>query len=736
MATVHLPPKFPLLPQHSSRIRDLEFSDHRTLSLLEKCTDAFSLKQIHTQMLRLGLFFHPFSATRLLTAAAVAPISNLDYAERVFDQIPHPNLYCFNTLIRAHASGPTPERAFFFFIQLLYQDHLHSPNKFTFPFLLKATAELSAFGLGKALHGMVCKLGLAADVYILNSLVHFYASCLCLDLAHELFLQIPEKDVVSWNSIITAFVHADLPSEALDLFQKMKDEKTCPPNEVTMATVLSACAKKGDLKFGRGVCEYIKTEEIKPSLVLSNAILDMYTKCASLEDAEELFDKMVVRDSFSWTTMLVGFAKAGKFNAARQVFDSMSNRDIASWNALISAYEQRDHPHEALALFRELQLTDTKPDGVTLVSTLSACTQLGALDLGRWIHAYINKQNLSLNFHLTTSLIDMYAKCGDLGKALEVFDSVAKKDVCVWSAMIAGLSMHGQGQAAVDLFLKMQEAKVKPNAVTFTNLLCACSHAGLVDTARLFFSQMLPVYGIEPQVQHYGCMVDLLGRAGLFDESMDLIEQMPKPACVSVWAALLGACRIHGNLRLGELACKRILEIEPNHDGAYVLLSNIYAKFGQWEDVSRLRKLMKDAGVKKEPGCSAVEVDGVVHEFLVGDTSHPLSDEIYSKLAEIISRLKSVGYASDSSQLIQDVEEDEVRELALSSHSEKLAIAFGLITTVPPGPIRIVKNLRICGDCHSAAKLISVVYDREIVLRDRYRFHHFRNGDCSCKDYW
>ncbi|KAG9454804.1 hypothetical protein H6P81_007708 [Aristolochia fimbriata] len=719
MAIVNLPPNLPPLQQSSSnRIGDFEFSDRGTLSLLEKCHDTLRLKQIHSRLLRTGLFFHTFSASKLLTAAALAPSANLVYAERVFDQIPHPNLYCFNILIRAHAAGLTPERAFSLFFRLLYHDEIHSPNNFTFPFLVKAASELSAFGLGKALHGMVCKYGLADDVFILNSLVHFYASCLCLDLAYGLFLQIPQKDVVSWNSVIAAFVQAEQPDEAIDLFERMKAEGVFQPNEVTMTTVLTACAKKGDLEYGRGVCEYMKTVEVEPSLVLSNAMLDMYIKCGSLEDAKELFDKMAVRDSFSWTSMLDGFAKAGKFNTARQVFDSMSNRDIACWNALISAYEQRGHPHEALALFRELQLTDVKPDEVTLVSTLSACTQLGALELGRWIHAYINKQNLSLNFHLTTSLIDMYAKCGDLTKALEVFHAAAQKDVCVWSAMIAGLSMHGQGQAAVDLFLQMKEAKVRPNAVTFTNLLCACSHSGLVDTARNFFTQMQPIYGIEPQVQHYGCMVDLLGRAGLLDEAMDLIEKMPRSSSVSVWAALLGACRIHGNLRLGELACKRILEIEPDHDGAYVLLSNIYAKFGRWEDVSRLRKLMKDAGVEKEPGCSSVEVDGVVHEFLVGDTSHPFSDKIYSKLAEITTRLKSVGYEPDSSQLIQDVEE-EVQEQALSFHSEKLAIAFGLITTASPMPIRIVKNLRICADCHSAAKLISFVYDREIVLRDR-----------------
>ncbi|XP_010256585.1 PREDICTED: pentatricopeptide repeat-containing protein At2g29760, chloroplastic [Nelumbo nucifera] len=714
---------------------DPRFDNHSVLSLIDKCSDMKQLKQIHAQMLRTGAFFHPYSASRLITMCTLSPFASLEYARRVFDQISQPNVYTWNTLIRAYASGPEPHRALLIFCKMLHQCP-DPPNKFTFPFGIKATSELSASREGRAFHGMVVKASLASDVYILNSLVHFYAACGDLDQAYQVFVNIPNRDVVSWNSMITAFAQANRPKEALELFRMMEMEKI-KPNDVTMVSVLSACAKNLDLEFGTWVHSYIERNEIDMDLILSNAMLDMYTKCGSLGEAKRLFDMMPEKDSFSWTTMITGYAKSGEFDAARCFFDAMPARDIAAWNALISAYEQSGQAREALSLFHELQLSSSAtPDQFTHVSVLSACAELGTMNLGSWIHIYINKQGIKLNCHLATSLIDMYSKCGDLDKALEVFQSMGKKDVYVWSSMIAGLAMHGRGRDAIHLFFQMQEAMVKPNAITFTNVLCACSHAGLVEEGKLYFDQMLAVYGITPEIKHYGCMVDILGRAGLLDEAVQFIQNMPIVPGASVWGALLSACRTHGNVELAEYACNQLLELEPRNHGAYVLLSNIYAKFGKWDKVSMLRKLMRNSGIRKEPGCSSIEVDGVVHEFLVGDNSHPLSRAIYSKLDEIMVKLKSIGYVPNKSDLLQNVEEEDVKEHALYLHSEKLAIAFGLISVDPPKPVRIMKNIRICRDCHSVAKLISKLYDREILLRDRYRFHHFKKGQCSCMDYW
>uniref|UniRef100_A0A2N9ESY4 DYW domain-containing protein n=1 Tax=Fagus sylvatica TaxID=28930 RepID=A0A2N9ESY4_FAGSY len=663
---------------------DRSFTNHPILSLINQCTSTTQLKQVHAQMLRSGLFFDPFSASKLITASALSPFSSLDYARQVFDQIPQPNLYTWNTLIRAYASSSDPTQSFVLFLQLLHQCELF-PDKFTFPFVIKAASELKAFRVGRVFHGMAIKASLGSDIFILNSLVHFYGSCGDLDLA---------------------LLQGGFPEEALELFRGMEKENV-KPNDVTMVGVLSACTKKLDLEFGRWVCSYIERNEISVNLTLSNAMLDMYMKCGSVEDAKRLFDKMQEKDIFSWTTMLDGYAKLGEYDEARRVFDAMPCKDIAAWNALISAYEQSGKPKEALVAFRELQLSkDAKPDEVTLVCALSASAQLGAMDLGRWIDVYIKKHGIKLNCHLTTSLIDMYAKCGDLEKALG------------------------------DLFSKMLEAKVKPNAVTFTNVLCACSHTGLVNEGQTLFYQMEPVYGVVPGEKHYACMVDILGRSGLLQEAVELIKKMPIAPTASVWGALLGACRLHGNIELAEQACSYLLELEPRNHGAYVLLSNINAKTGKWDRVSGLRKLMRDSGLRKEPGCSSIEVNGIVHEFLVGDNSHKLSKEIYSKLEEIAARLKSIGYVPNKSHLLQLVEEEDMKEQALNLHSEKLAIAFGLISMAPSQPIRVVKNLRVCGDCHSVAKLISRLYDREILLRDRYRFHHFKGGNCSCMDYW
>ncbi|PIN23513.1 hypothetical protein CDL12_03761 [Handroanthus impetiginosus] len=705
---------------------DRYFANHPTITLIDQCKNVLQLKQIHAQMLRAGLFFDPFSASKLI---------HLQYARQVFDQIPYPNLFSWNALIRAYASSSEPIRSLSMFIRLLHECG-EKPNKFTYPFVIKASAKLVDLQLGKGIHGMVIKEGYSSDLFVSNCLIHFYTECGCLDMATRVFSSMPERDVISWNSMINGLAQNDFVDEAVEFFQRMEGEGV-KPNDVTMVGVLSASAKKLDVKFGKWIHSYIEKNGITMSLILANAILDMYAKCGSMTNARKFFDRMVETDIISWTTMLAGYAKLGDFNAARNLFDSVPSKDVATWNALISAYEQSGNPKEAIAIFNELQLSKAaKPDEVTLVSALSACSQLGAMQLGGWIHVYIKKEGVRLNCHLITALIDMYSKCGDLMKALEIFHSVDKRDVFVWSAMIAGLGMHGCGRDAIELFLKMQEAKVKPSSVTFTNLLSACSHSGLVEEGRMFFNQMEQVYKVVPGVEHYACVVDILGRAGLLEDAVKLIKNMPTTPSASVWGALLGACRLHRNVDLAENACHNLLEIEPQNHGGYVLLSNIYADSGKWDKVSELRKHMRDVGLKKEPGCSLIEVDGIVHEFLVGDNTHTLSKKIYLKLEEIAARLKSMGYVPKKSQILQLVEEEDMQEKALYLHSERLALAFGLITLSPSQPIRIVKNLRVCEDCHAVFKLVSELYDREIVLRDRYRFHHFKGGSCSCMDYW
>ncbi|XP_076926365.1 pentatricopeptide repeat-containing protein At2g29760, chloroplastic-like [Bidens hawaiensis] len=730
-----LPPPSPTYaPVNAHR----HFANHPTILLINQSSNQNQLKQIHAQMLRTGLFHDPFSASTLISAFALSNLQDINYAHQLFDQMPQPNVYTWNALIRAYSSSETPIQSLVIFTQMIHRGNEVSPNKFTYPFVIKAAAEVSDVRVGQVVHGMAVKTTFGSDVFVLNSLIHFYASCGCLDSAYSVFLKMPVRDVVSWNSMITGFARGDYADKALKLFKQMQCEGLRPDN-VTMMSVLTACTKKLDLGIGRLVHSVIERIGITRSLNLNNALLDMYVKCGTVDNAQKLFGKMPEKDIVSWTTMLVGYAKSGHYVTARKHFESMPNQDIAAWNALISAYEQNGNPKEALNIFNELQVSNkAKPDDITLVSTLSACAQVGALDMGGWIHVYIKKHNIKLRCHLVTALIDMYSKCGDLNKSLEVFKCCDdnNKDVFVWSAMIAGLAMHGHGRDAIKLFKKMQESNVKPNGVTYTNLLCACSHTGLLEEGRDLFTKMKPIYGITPGVKHYACMVDMLGRAGFLEEALELINTMPMPPLASVYGALLGACRLYGNIEVAEHASARLLELEPWNHGAYVLLSNVYAKSGKWDKVASLRKQMKDVGLKKEPGCSSIEVNGCVHEFVVGDNAHSQSKTIYGKLNEVFEKLKSNGYEPNRSYVLQCVEEEDMQEQALHLHSEKLAIAFGLISLTKSQPIRVMKNLRVCGDCHNVAKLISKVYDREILLRDRYRFHRFKAGECSCKDYW
>nr|ABK26521.1 unknown [Picea sitchensis] len=370
-----------------------------------------------------------------------------------------------------------------------------------------------------------------------------------------------------------------------------------------------------------------------------------------------------------------------------------------------------------------------------MAGILRACASVAALEQGKQVHADIIKIGFELDVSVSNGLVDMYGKCGRIEDAQEVFSKLLEPDVASWNAMISGLAQHGCGKEAVLLFEQMLQTGVKPNQITFVVVLSGCSHAGLVDEGRNYFDSMTRDHGISPKAEHYSCMVDLFGRAGCLDEALNFINQMPVEPNASVWGSLLGACRVHGNIELAERAVEQLIELTPENPGTYVLLSNIYAAAGRWDDAGKVRKMMKDRSVKKEPGCSWIEVQNKVHPFIVGDSSHPQIEEIYETLETLTLQMKAAGYIPNTNFVLHDVEEEQ-KEWILGHHSEKLAIAFGIISTPPGTTIRVVKNLRVCGDCHTATKFISRIVSREIVLRDTHRFHHFKDGQCSCGDYW
>lgn len=468
---------------------------------------------------------------------------------------------------------------------------------------------------------------------------------------------------------------------------------------------------------------------------IQSGLIFMYAELGWLGSCHRVFGEIPEPDVVCQTAMVSACAKCGDVDFARDLFDEMPQRDPIAWNAMIAGYAQRGKSSEALNLFNLMQMECIKVNQVSMVSVLSACSHLGALDQGRWAHAYIERNRLPMTLTLGTALIDMYAKCGDMNKAMEVFWGMREKNVYTWSSAMSGLAMNGFGEKCLELFNLMKQDGVQPNGVTFVAVLRGCSVVGLVEEGRDHFDSMRKLYGIEPELEHYGCMVDLYGRAGLLDEALNFINNMPFEPHSGAWGALLNASRMYKNMKMGELASRKIVELEAKNHGAYVLLSNLYADSKNWDGVNNVRQLMKAKGVRKLPGCSVVEVDGEVHEFFVGDKSHPRYNEIEIMLGEISRRLKLSGYVANTNPVLFDIEEEE-KEDALCKHSEKVAIAFGLISLREGMPIRIVKNLRVCWDCHDVTKMISKLFKREIIVRDRNRFHHFKDGECSCKGYW
>ncbi|CAN6442049.1 unnamed protein product [Victoria cruziana] len=690
----------PSLPTTTTVHHPKNRSQNPSILLLEKCNSIKELRQIHAQFIR-----------------------NKEHYQ--------PNIFTWNTIIRCYSRWNDPRAA-----AAVYVDMLNNglrPDNYTFPFVLKAFNRELALDCGKGFHGQIIKYGKDSLSFVQNALIHMYCGCGRLDDARLLFDKSPERDAIAWNAMIAGYIKSKMYEEALSLFGLMRAENVMP-TPVTFVSVVSACTKSRDLTWGRRIHQCIEESDIELNLILENALLDMYAACGRMDEAAEIFEQMSAKDIISWTTMVTGFTDMGKVDKARELFDQMPDRDFVSWTAMIDGYIRANRFKEALVVFREMQMENVQPDEFTMVSILTACAHLGALDVGEWIRVYIEKNNIKTDAFVGNAFIDMYSKCGCTESAKAIFDEMPQKDKFTWTAMITGFAINGYAEEALDLFSKMVSS-VKPDEVTYIGVLSACTHAGLVDKGKEYFSSMVKDHGILPTVSHYGCMVDLLGRAGKLEEALELIENMPMKPNSIVWGAFLGACRVHKNIELAEKAAKHLLDLEPENGAAYVLLSNIYAVCNRWDDVRRMRSLIADKKIKKTPGCSLIELNGIVHEFVAGDGSHPQSKAIYSKLDEMAGELKLAGYVPNTSEVLLDLGEEE-KEDALHRHSEKLALAFGLISSDPETTIRIVKNLRMCPDCHSAIKIISKLYSRKVVIRDRTRFHHFRDGVCSCKDFW
>lgn len=579
---------------------------------------------------------------------------HLQYAQLIFDRIHEPNRYMYNSLIRGYSNSSDPTKAI-----LLYRQMISSgicPNEFTFPFVLKACASILAHLEGVSVHVQALKLGFWSQVCVQNSLINVHNGCGSVQCARKVFDDITYKTLVSWNSMIGGYSKMGLSKEAFLLFREMR-ELGLEPDGFTFVSLLSVSSQSCDVGLGRFVHLYIEINGIKTDIFVRNALLDMYAKCRDLRAVKIIFDRMVDKNVISWTSMIGAYAKHGLIGSAKTFFDRMPLKNVVSWNSMIQCHVQEGCFSEALDLFWKMCNLRVVPDETTLLSVLPACSQLGDFFMGKRIHDYISCNNMLPSVTLYNALIDMHAKCGSLETAMGIFHEMTDKNVVSWNVMIGALALHGCGFKAVELFEQMEGVGIWPDEITFIGLLSACCHSGLVDIGRYYFNIMTPIYGVPCEIEHYACMIDLLGRVGLLGEAVKLIGQMPMRPDIVVWGALLGACRIHGNIETGKQIMKQLLELEPYSGGLYVLISNIFCEAQRWKDVKKIRKLMDNHGIKKGSAISSIEIDGCLHEFMVDDQSRETSSYIYIMLNQLTDHLKSLVYSCNLSTSFLDVEE-------------------------------------------------------------------------------
>lgn len=557
----------------------------------------------------------------------------------------------------------------------------------------------------KKIHAVVIRTGFSEKNSLLTQLLENLVLVGDMCYARQVFDEMPKPRIFLWNTLFKGYVRNQLPFESVLLYKKMRDLGV-RPDEFTYPFVVKAISQLGVLPCGVSLHAHVLKNGFECLGIVATELVMMYMKFGELSSAEFLFESMQVKD-------------------------------LVAWNAFIAVCVQTGNSAIALEYFNKMCADAVQFDSFTVVSMLSACGQLGSLDIGEEIYDRARKEEIECNIIVENARLDMHLKCGSTEAARVLFDDMKQRNVVSWSTMIVGYAMNGDSGEALALFTMMQNEGLRPNYVTFLGVLSACSHAGLVNEGKRYFSLMVRSNdkNLEPRKEHYACMVDLLGRSGLLEEAYEFIKKMRVEPDTGIWGALLGACAVHRDMMLGQKVADVLVELAPDIGSYHVLLSNIYAAAGKWDCVDKVRSKMRKLGTKKVAAYSSVEFDGKIHFFNRGDKSHPQSKAIYEKLDEILKKIRNMGYVPDTGSVFHDVEMEE-KESSLSHHSEKLAIAFGLINGRAGHPIRVMKNLRTCDDCHVFSKFVSRLTSREIIMRDKNRFHHFRNGICSCKEFW
>ncbi|KAL0464166.1 UNVERIFIED_CONTAM: Pentatricopeptide repeat-containing protein [Sesamum latifolium] len=673
-----------------------------------------------------------------------------DSALRLFNSMPRKTSVSYNTMISGYILNGDFQLAHHLFDEMPLKD-LVSWN-----IMISGHIKNKNLGAARRLFDEMP----VKDVVSWNAMLSGYAQNGFVDEARRVFDEMPEKNEISWNGILAAYVQNGKIEEARRLFESKEHWAV-----VSWNCLMGGYLKKKRLVEARQIFDRMPVRDA----VSWNTIITCYAQNGKMEEARKLFQESPIQDVFTWTALVSGYIQNGQLHEARRIFDEMPEKNVVSWNAMIAGYVQSKNMELAGELFeampcrnvsswntmitgyaqngdiaRARSLFNRMPhrDCISWASIIAGYAQTGdihvlislLLSLASKYMDVLLKQDMSL----AATWAMLFSPCivgGSIDEAYEVFQRIEDKDVVSWNTIIIGYARHGFGEEALKHFESMKQASIQPDEVTMVGVLSACSHTGLVDRGRYYFNSMSQDYGIVANSKHYTCMIDLLGRAGLLGDAQDLMRSMPFEPDAATWGALLGASRIHGNTELGEKAAEMIFALEPWNAGMYVLLSNLYAASGRWVDVNKMRLKMRDTGVSKVPGYSWVEVENKIHTFSVGDSTHAESDRIYAFLEDLDLRMKRDGYVSATKLVLHDVEEEEKQHM-LKCHSEKLAVAYGIMKTPAGRPIRVFKNLRVCEDCHTAIKHIANIEGRLIILRDPNRFHHFKGGICNCGDYW
>ena len=669
--------------------------------------------------------FHTLSKQSIITDHLKN--QRIDEARTVFDKIPFPDVYQYTKMITGYARNDRFDDALQLFDKMPVKDVV------TWNSMIKGCLDGAYLAMARKLFDEMPERSVVSWTTMINGFLQFGR----IEEAEDLFYKMPSRDIAAWNSMIHGYCCNGRVEDGLRLFEEMPFR-----NVISWTSMIGGLDQHGKseealILFRQMVGCGVK---VKPT---SSTYCCVITACAN---ASALYQGVQIHahilklgysfDAYISAALITFYANCKKMEDSLRVFLGKLHRNVVIWTALVTGYGLNCKHEDALKVFREMMKVGVLPNQSSFTSALNSCCGLEALDWGTEVHTAAVKLGLESDVFVGNSLIVMYYRCGNLNDGVAIFKKIAKKNTVSWNLVIVGCAQHGYGMWALAFFNKMLRSMVEPDEITFTGLLSACSHSGMLQKGRCLFKYFSENKAVEVKLDHYACMVDILGRSGKLEEAEEFIRNMPVEANSMVWLVLLGACRMHSRLDVAERAAKCIIDLEPHcSSAAYVLLSNLYASASRWGDVSRIRKEMKQRGMTKQPGRSWITIKGWRNEFLSGDRSHPSSYRIYQKLEWLGGKMKELGYIPDKRFALHDVE-DEQKEVMLSYHSERLAIGFGLISTAEGSTITVMKNLRICGDCHSAIKLIAKIVRRKIIVRDSTRFHHFMDGRCSCGDYW